>query len=414
MTGRARGLVDDLLAIEVDIVIDDQIPPVEPRPTIDSVVETYRRWLERHVPAIESRWNSTEPTAADRGTVARAVAETSLRFTTNRPDHDAMRPLAERAAEAEARCRIMTADGRLPDSAAQHLLRRIGGVLVQFAAMPRDPEERTVDEVLLIRKAAELGTATISAQTVVQLDGDIVVRADDDAFLAADRAPVRTLHAAAVDGALAHWRVLIGFAAQMTMSAAGVATAIRRGLRRPWSSLRDAWNRRRATVAASGITGGRLLTPSALKETWRHFAALRRDLLDDGGTTIETPADGGDDGGFDCRTVIQADGDALWFVRADKVADAATLRRHAEAVAARYADSEEVVATLRRYLVGLQGACSAVFAAVATVITATAADGAAMWAGLAATGVAIGFVVSGVRGAIGWFLRRGLGNSLST
>jgi hypothetical protein len=424
MTHAARRLVDDLLNVEVDIIVDDDIGPLADGATMSSVVERYETWLADHVPAIDARWRSFSPTERDLEAVERArlaAAQVGVAGIDEAPgdaaaDGGGAGGVLRDAAVAEARCRILVASDPPPDSGWLPVLRRIRGTVEQFATLPPNAGTPSVDEVRIVRKAAELGTATISAQSVVQLDGDIVIRADDGSFLTPEWLALRELHTHAVECSLAHWRVLIDFAAQVTMGAAGLATTIARAIRNPVSTARR-WNdRRKDNLQASGRAARELLKPTVLRDTWREFERIREELLEDGGITVESP---GRAGGHEpplpvfARTVIQPDGDALWFVRTDVAGDRDLLDQHASRVAAVYQRRGAVVATLQRYLSAIQSSISAFIATVGAVLAVVLADGFTSLVGFAVTALASTVGVSGVRGAFGWAIRRGLRTTMS-
>jgi hypothetical protein len=424
MTHSARRLVDDLLNVEVDIIVDDDLGQGTDSATMSSVVERYGTWLADHVPAIDARWRSFSPTERDLEAVARARLDAALVGATGidaasgdaAGDGEGAAGVLRDAAVAEARCRILVASDPPADSGWLPVLRRIRGTVEQFATLPPNAGAPSVDEVRIVRKAAELGTATISAQSVAQLDGDIVIRADEGSFLTPEWLALRELHAHAVACSLAHWRVLIDFAAQVTIGAAGLATTIARAIRNPVSTARRWNNRRKDNVQASGRTVGELLKPAVLCDTWREFARIREELLDDGGITVESPGEVGEHEPplpVFARTVIQPDGDALWFVRTDAASDSDLLEQHASRVAAVYERRGAVVATLQRYLSAIQSAISALVATVGAVLAVVLADGFTTLVGFAVTAAASTIGVSGVRGAIGWAMRRGLRTTMS-
>ena len=64
------------------------------------------------------------------------------------------------------------------------------------------------DDLIMIRKAWDIGTEVVAMQTVVQLDGDIVTRLNS-AYAADRHQPVRDLHRESVGSALEHWRYLV-------------------------------------------------------------------------------------------------------------------------------------------------------------------------------------------------------------
>lgn len=76
------------------------------------------------------------------------------------------------------------------------------------------------DEVLVVRKAWEIGTETVAMQTVAQLDGDVITRIQEARLTAANK-PLHDLHRDAVANALEHWQFLFTTFVQITTKAAG-------------------------------------------------------------------------------------------------------------------------------------------------------------------------------------------------
>ena len=66
----------------------------------------------------------------------------------------------------------------------------------------------TPEEVLVVRKAWEVGTETILMQTVAQLDGDFVTRVQPGRIAEQDDA-LHALHRSSTAGALQHWQFLV-------------------------------------------------------------------------------------------------------------------------------------------------------------------------------------------------------------
>ena len=73
----------------------------------------------------------------------------------------------------------------------------------------------TPEEVLVVRKAWEVGTETILMQTVAQLDGDFVTRVQPGR-IAEQNDALHALHRSSTAGALQHWQFLIKTAQEVT------------------------------------------------------------------------------------------------------------------------------------------------------------------------------------------------------
>lgn len=417
MSTSARRLLDDLLNVEVDIIVGDDIGVDSNAPTMATVIACYERWLADHRSGIEARWSSHSPTAQDRRMVARVEQGATLvdtasidRRVPGIAQGSGAAVLLREASTAEARCRILDTTPWPSEPDWLPVLRRIRGNIEQFATLPPPAGAPSVEEVRIVRKAAELGTATISAQSVVQLDGDVLLRADES-FLATEREALRTLHEGAIAAALAHWRVLVDFAGQMTMAAGGLVATIVRAVRNPVAAARG-WNtRRRVNLQASGRSVRDLIRWQELRDTWREFGRIRRELLDDGGVTVDSSDADADEtapSAVYARTVIQPDGDALWFVRTDAAGDDDRLHAHVARVAEAYHARGAVVATLQRYLVTFQALLGALVAVPAVALV----DGLHSLVGLAVTAVGSTGVVAAARSGIGWVLRRGLRSAM--
>ncbi|HEX2041916.1 MAG TPA: hypothetical protein VHF24_04695 [Acidimicrobiales bacterium] len=153
--------------------------------------------------------------------------------------------------------------------------------------------------------------------------------------------------------------------------------------------------------------GARLGGPRRIAALFGEIQRLKADLLTAGGATIDTPdppAAAGDAFPVAARTVVQPDGDFLFFVGDSYLADAGIRQLHADRVSAWFGDLERRVgaaaATLRRAALGLT---AVVFVASGQAFRQSAAAG--LWTLMIATGG--GFVLqSGLRLAVGHGIRR--------
>jgi hypothetical protein len=94
----------------------------------------------------------------------------------------------------------------------------------------------------------------------------------------------------------------------------------------------------------------RSLRPAELRRRWGEFQALRTDLFDAGGVTIDSPPNQVNGSPIHARTVVQPDGDVVWMVDERVVADLAQLRAHTESVIRWYESASDTVTTLGLYL----------------------------------------------------------------
>ena len=405
---RAQGLLDDLLNIEVDVIVADDLER-GPMPVVSgddhdavmrSVLDGYVEWLDTHGPALDEASSSLSASIPNAPEQRPADLVEGLEW------------VEERAAIGEVQAtRLMDVD-QLPDPAWPPMLHRIRGNAAQLRAVAEGEVTEQVDRVRIVRKAWELGTHTIVAQTVVQLDGDIVARVDEDSFLTDERAPLRALHAEALRGALDNWRTLFGLVIQLVMTAGQVVRALwppRTGL----AVLKQRWRDRRQRDDATGdheMTVRDLLrraTWTKIRADWTDFRETAVALLVDGGTTIESPADGP----VFARTVIQPDGDALWFVSEEAADDQALLEAHTSRVAGWCERSGAAVATMRQIVAAFQRAVATLLAVVWTGVTAASGFAWGWWALAAGVVAAIigGGVLLAFRAGLGHWVRKAVG-----
>lgn len=66
----------------------------------------------------------------------------------------------------------------------------------------------TADQLVLIRKAWELGVEEVALKTVIQLDGDVITRVQES-YATEEHATVHELHNVGVKTSLAFWKTLI-------------------------------------------------------------------------------------------------------------------------------------------------------------------------------------------------------------
>ncbi len=187
MTSRAKPIFDSLLSIEVDLVVVDSLTSTgavadhaAPDSVAQALAETYRTYLDDHVPELDAGWRawvaSGEPAALAERAPGRLgiLAPGGVVLDRFRPDTsgDALQRAGRDAAVGEAMARALVAAGRLPDTGVANVLRRIHGTVDQL------PSAEPAQRVTIARKALELGTEAIKAQTVVQIDGDVIQRMD--------------------------------------------------------------------------------------------------------------------------------------------------------------------------------------------------------------------------------------------
>ncbi len=364
---RPSQLFHDLLSIEVNVVLTDVLAGEPPAGSLGvdalsaDLAGVYRTYLDAQLPALDGAWASWVTTGEPA-----AIAAASPRrlgplvrdgmpvphFVPDTSADDLVRAGRD-AAAGEAMGRALASAGRLPDSSVLPVLRRIRGSVEQIAGA------READRMLVARKAWELGTDRIVAQTVVQLDGDVVQRLDEP-MLRAD--PLQRLHQRAVTNAGSQWQVLVELFVHLTVGTVGLVRSLFGGQAR---RTRAAW--RKEITEVSQRSRRQLWNPSEMGRTWRTLRDDLRRLVADGGKTITTSSAPG--APPYARTVVQLDGDSVWMIAGSAVARQDDLDRHVDAVAAWYGDSRRLGAALQRYIGGIQ-------AAAATALAAFAAAGA--------------------------------------
>lgn len=223
-TESTQGLLDDLLNIEVDVIVGGTVGrdamPVskggDPSPAMRETLDSYVRWLDTHTPAIHDEWSALGSGDAPRGATPRLGGGMAEEFGR----------VAERAGLSAIRTDDLIEAGRTIDPTWPTMLSRIHGNSLQLEAVAAGDVAEPVDRLRIVRKAWELGTGTIVAQTVVQLDGDAVSRVDREMLLADDRTALRTLHAEAVRGALEHWQLLVDLLVELVRTAGALLGAL--------------------------------------------------------------------------------------------------------------------------------------------------------------------------------------------
>ena len=173
------------------------------------------------------------------------------------------------------------------------------------------------------------------------------------------------------------------------------------------------WVAGRRRGGGAPFPGTAAFTPAEFWRRWVAFRHLRNDLFGAGGAAIESPDP---DRGtattprlVDARTVVQADGDVLWFIRTEAMEDPSVLTTHVQKVADWYAHSARTVNALGVYLRALRVTASFVIGFLAAV---TSAGGWRWWIPVAT--VVAGTVLQPViHAVIGWLLRRSMGAVLT-
>jgi len=254
--GAAKRLFDNLLSIEVNTLVKPGMTgrkmPAVGQALLDIFGE-YDAWLCACIGRINPLWRDFRRTEAARA-YARQLRDqgklddskvvgangfvpelplTSM-FDEAEPITDTQfHDLREVAATALEMHRAMSANDIPLDPADANMLRRIMRNCDQLITIMRRPalvgstgqmtlsrgspsgmDNQTqpvpfsADDILIIRKAWELGTEIIVMQTVVQLDGDAVTRLND-ASASLEQQMLRTVHQHGVDTALGQWNSLV-------------------------------------------------------------------------------------------------------------------------------------------------------------------------------------------------------------
>jgi hypothetical protein len=355
MAVAAKQLFDDLLSIEVDVVVCPCLPCVPKKAEgkeapffVNGLAAMYRDFLDRwHSWAASDRateFASHAPGPCD-GDVGVGLADAST---------DELESLAREAALAEEMARALAETGELPDPHVIPIFRRIRGTVEQLRLASGPARLRVA------RKSWELGTAIIVAQTVVQVDGDIVQRVDGSR----ESRAVGELHRDAVSGAIGQWDVLVELFVTVVVGSAGLLRSLFGGP----GALRRRRSRRRQLREQSDRSGWTLLDPRVIRATIGEFIEMMRALVARGGVSIGQAGKQAI-----ARTVIQADGDSVWLIRSDALDRRADLGAHAQAVTEWYENAKRLAATVERYASAIPTAVAGIVGG-ASVILAIARD----------------------------------------
>lgn len=355
---RGKDAFADLLSIEIDFAISEHAarPPTGPGSLVDQVLVddlaiAYRDYLDAHLPALDTMW-AAWTASADAGPLARD-GELLPAFEPDTLPEDLARAGRD-AALGEAMARALALGGQHPDPGVAPVLRRIRGTVDQLGAT------KGAERMRIARKAWELGTDRIVAQTVVQVDGDVVQRVDPSIF---DAPAIRDLHRGAVAGAIGQWQELFGLFVTLAVGAAGLVRSLLGG----GPALRSWQARRRQMAKRSERRARELWRPKVLLSTCHEFFDGMKGLFADGGTTITTPSH--PDAQPYARTIIQPDGDSIWLIAPAAVGRREDLDAHAAAVTQWYANHNRVAATMERYASALPLVASTILTGLGVLVT---------------------------------------------
>ena len=221
--------------------------------------------------------------------------------------------------------------------------------------------------------------------------------------------PLHELHNEAVASALEHWQFLAQTVATFLSSVLRGFFGTTRWLN-AWGLLRSAWQRNRAPATAPfRDRRAGLRHPGDMVALVRGVQRLKTELLVGGGATIETPVTptGADDAfQIAARTVVQPDGDLLFFVSDEYFFDPDVRQLHSARVSGWFAGLENTVTASAVALRGM----ALVLVAVITFLAGGQAVRQGVVSGLAAlaVGVGVSFLLQGaLRSALGSGIRRG-------
>ncbi|MGH9277665.1 MAG: hypothetical protein ACRD12_06105 [Acidimicrobiales bacterium] len=238
----AQRIFDDLLSLEINVVLKPGMTarkmPDPPYALLDIIGE-YDGYVCRHSATLNAAWaerlgdapvpvrppqkEKDAPALSRRQTDPDGALRTGLRVQSvgNDLSFETFDELRERAVEAEAVYKALTTAG-FADDGTGIILKRIYRNCDQIKGIVGRPEMRKAmeadgipttlplrpDEIIVIRKAWDVGTETVMMQTVAQLDGDVITRIQRGRESAANQA-IHELHQEAVASALAHWQFLV-------------------------------------------------------------------------------------------------------------------------------------------------------------------------------------------------------------
>jgi hypothetical protein len=263
MTGVAQQIFDDLLTLEVNTIVKVGVTarkmPEAPHALLD-IVGDYDTWICQLARRIEPTWvafRTTRPATdfvdanpqdwlVEAGQMVAGVEAGSTYSGDEKVTAKTFDDLRERARKLADQYKLLVSNNVEPDDGSSIVLKRIYRNADQIKAIlegrraagkPTNEAMRqageqgfsrhtaaevdlplTSDEILIIRKAWEIGTETVLMQTVIQLDGDIITRMQRDRAVMAN-ANLHEIHRSGVDEAMKHW----GFLVDTLMEMAGKA-----------------------------------------------------------------------------------------------------------------------------------------------------------------------------------------------
>ena len=205
-------IASDLVNLEVNTIIKSNILGTkmpDPRHALLDIAKDYQyKLMELRFPATdgESRRIELDELTGGRGTFQRicAAADRGIKSLTERTPSSSLK--AEDMANAWMLNRIKDMSGQIAGSVFRQSDNEC--TRERLNKQPPEPMKLNPDDLLLIRKAWEMGTEEIAMQTVIQLDGDVVTRVQPK-YAADTSASIHGIHRESVRVSVDFWKELV-------------------------------------------------------------------------------------------------------------------------------------------------------------------------------------------------------------
>lgn len=202
-------IAGDLFTIEVNTILTDNISAVKvppPEEALQSIATDYSQWLGSSRGRVAGPHQESTRSDLQTMSFANIHSASHTMAETGPPDMTGdEKAVLQRIERNSKRIHEMLGEPAFQAS------RAAGAESVTSSDKISDKNSaRTYqpDEIVEIRKMWEIGTNTVLMQSVVQVDGDVVMRIRKG-FESDAHASVHKLHGQAVDRALSHWEFLV-------------------------------------------------------------------------------------------------------------------------------------------------------------------------------------------------------------
>lgn len=229
--GNLSQLAEDLTHLEINTIVKQDLtarkmPP--PPLAVLEVAETYRRWLEQQLVALDADIRLPAP-LDDPSFLTEQREALRLALAEEQPLNQAkMHQAGQLFQQLYSVARELTATPTLMEQLRQDgrdalALRIIDSALVlrrmilhycgEADGHPWDGQIRRRDRIML-RKIWEVGVQRVKMQTVIQLDGDVITYVQE-ALIREDHDAIQQIHNQSVGIAINSWRFLVETLGQM-------------------------------------------------------------------------------------------------------------------------------------------------------------------------------------------------------